>query len=255
MSNLQKQSELLDEQIKSFSLKMLGLFGGDLLALVSQKPSWPVFDSESIQWINLLLIVTEPQLPYCQNIFNQYFTKENPEFPFPVEIVGYQSFSEKLNIGDPTVVYICASGKIHYDTSGTFKKLKEIANNQSHRVDANRLRKFLESKCIGHFNNIGFLLARLLNEIYMGTISGLTRNILEGESEVELGILLKSAQWNKIKYLSANKGIFKDEIPLVEDILSDISLLLKSRDSQKELPKYGQDIIKIAQNLFRSLSS
>lgn len=242
----------LECDLDSFKWNMRALLGGNLISIAAQKPSWPEPSPHARRWINLLVLVADPSVPYCESLFRQEYLRRNPTFSFPTEIVGYGDLLEKLRIGDPAVVYMCASGHPIYDTNGAFVHLQEIARQSHITVNAERLRGFLQTKSLTHFRNVGYLLARLLNEIYMGTVAGITMWLVQNKNDVTLGFLYRAAQWKELKEIASSAQIPGGIVDKVESLLTAIRSILSADEKGEQLPSlpdFAWQIVALSQEL------
>ena len=118
-------------------------------------------------------------------------------------------------------------GFVLYDADGAFAHLRESVNPQK-AVNKQRLDKFLIAKREGHFRNITFLLARLLNEIYMGAMVGIIRGLIEKKGTIDMDFSYKAAQWKEMRNMNFNDNLknveqnstsvcsFKDKIRILK---------------------------------------
>ena len=240
----------LVEQLDGFTWRVRSLLGGDLFAIIAQKPAWPSARLNRTL-LNVLVLVTDLRVAEAERLYQQYVIREGLGQQFPVDFVGYQEFAEKVDLGDPSAVFLCTDGYVVYDSEGAFHRLHERVQDLSRPVaDVERLQDYLAQKRDAHYQNVGLLLARLLNEIYMGTAAGLARETIGVESNVSVSLLRDLAQWEGLKQrLTRERGRKnQDLVDRVEKLLDDIIWLIAGQQSpagtMKPL-KYGQDILEI----------
>ena len=189
----------LAEQLDHFAWRIRSLVGGYLLAIVAQKPAWP---SAALNrtLLNVLVLVADPQVPEAENLHQRYVLSEGHGWQFPVDFIGYQRFTELVTLGDPSSVFLCTDGHVVYDSEGAFRRLQGIVSDLDQPVaNVERLQDYLAQKRDAHYENVGLLLTNLLNEIYMGTVAGLARELIGPETNVRVSLLRDLAQWDGIK--------------------------------------------------------
>lgn len=246
------------QQLEDFSWRMRSLLGGDLFAVLAQIPAWPSARLKR-PFLNVLVITADLEIPRAERFLQQFVLPNMPGWRFPVDIVGYQDFGDKSDLGDPTVVGICMDSYVAYDSEGAFNRLKEKLQSRDGRVINNhRLQEYLATKRDAHYANAGLLLARLLNEIYMGTTAGLAYNVVAANGIIDVSLLRDLAQWAKLKQrLPRDQGTrYRSVIESIEELLSDIVLLLTGTEdaigSSGKL-NYGQDILALLEQLIGDL--
>jgi hypothetical protein len=238
----------LVEQLEDFSWRVRSLLGGDLLAVVAQKPAWPSARLNRML-LNVLVLVADQRVPAAERLYQQYILHEGLGQPFPVDFIGYQEFAEKADLGDPSAVFLCTDGNVIYDSEGAYRRLQDKFKDLNRPVDdVERLQDYLGQKRDAHYQNVGLLLARLLNEIYMGTAAGLTREAIGVENNLRISSLRDLAQWEGLKQrLMRERGLKnQDLVSRIEKLLDDIIWLIARSQNPTDTPKplnYGQDIL------------
>jgi hypothetical protein len=229
-----------------FTLQMRSLLGGMLFTVLAQRPSWPMRTDR--RWVNILLLVADPEQPRCEAIFRQHYLRSHPSFDRPTEVVGLTGFIEKMELGDPAAFHFVSAAEVLYDAGGIMDQLRRFTD-ETRGVAGPRLHAYLVAKSQAHFRNFGFLLARVLNELFMGVMASLTAKLIEGKQTVSVATLTRAGQWNEMKRMADETIVSRQLRERVDGLLYAIQPLLASDPRPEEYQDFVKPLVTEARDL------
>lgn len=231
-------------------LRLRGLLGGDLLGAIAHQPSWIEASRKQPMLVNVLVIVPDRSVHLARGLYQDEFLRRNPVLAVPLEIVGFSSFLDNLALGDPATVLLARCGEILFDAGGLSGALKERAADGAADVSTDPLRRFLEVKQATHFRNVPFLLARLLNEVYLGAMAAACRRLLVDRERVDFATLEQAAVWKSLPALQGGGAVPLQAARHMERLVKEIRWLVET-GSQGEIPEdlLGGEILRHAKEL------
>lgn len=242
--------------LQELVLRLRGLLGGDLLAVVAHRPSWVEDDHPPATLANVLVLVPDRSVHLARGLYQDELLRRHPSLSMPLEVVGWTSFFDNLALGDPATVLLARRGEVLYQAGGVLDDLTTRAGDGAAEVDAEPLRRFLEVKQATHFRNVPYLLARLLNEVYLGGMAAACRRLLAGRDRVAYETLERAAAWGTLPSLEDGRALSPGAAQRMERLAREIRRLIEA-PFQGEVPEglLGGEILRQARELAAELAS